>query len=53
MTINNDYEPITTPKVNPSTFDTLTFIDNIIGSKKLELGREANSPTNQWAKTTC
>lgn len=49
-TINNDYEPITTPKVNPSTFDTLTFIDNIIGSKKLELGREANSPTNQWAK---
>ena len=49
-TIDHGYKPITIPKVDQSTFNALTFIDNPPKAKKLELTRENTNPTNNWAK---
>jgi hypothetical protein len=49
-TIDTQYKPLTPPVVNKNTFNSLTFVDNVVGSKKLELKRESNKPTNQWAR---
>ena len=49
-TVDTDYSPITVPKVNDDTFNSLKFIDNQKGDKKLELNFTSNKPTNEWAK---
>ena len=50
FTIDTDYSPITTPKVNDDNFNKLNFVDNSQDAKKLELNVISNKPTNQWAK---
>ena len=46
--IDNDYSPITPPKVNSQSFGGLTFIDNPKDSDKLLLNVNSTKPTNNW-----
>tara|TARA_R110000824_G_scaffold43217_4_gene126726 strand:+ start:8338 stop:11970 length:3633 start_codon:yes stop_codon:yes gene_type:complete len=48
--IDNDYEPISPPKVNSETFSTLSFIDNKPESTKLELNIQSKKPSNNWTR---
>ena len=48
--IDDDYSPITPPKVNKQTFNGLTFIDNKAKSNKLELDIQSKKPSNNWTR---
>ena len=48
--INNGYNPISAPVVTQETFKSLTFIDNGLESKTLDLDMTINKPSNNWAR---
>ena len=48
--IDSGYEPISPPKVNSETFNSLKFIDNKPESTKLELDIESKEPSNNWTR---